>query len=233
MENNNSGFEFYHNYEERVMKLQHEVYNETKRIINEYLLRFMLENNRKATILDVGGAGLIAFDPKLAARVTILDLFTKPDKVILPENAEWVIGDILLDGVKGRKYDVIVLSSVIHHLSDMNNNILKNVRACFNNCMKLLDKNGCIYIFDGTCSPFLARLQDILYPFYTFLLLKIFKFIYVRILSLKEIDKCLEDEGFYSSYEFFKQPKWIGQIYWRVPMKLYPLEFSCIKAYRK
>jgi 2-polyprenyl-3-methyl-5-hydroxy-6-metoxy-1,4-benzoquinol methylase len=172
MTSNNSSFEFYYDYEERVMRLQHEMYNEIKRILNEYLLRFLVENNRKATILDAGGGGLIAFDPKLSAGVTILDLFPKPNKIILPENADWIIGNILCDKANGRKYDVLLLSSVIHHLADKNNNIIKNLKSCLNNCTKLLNKNGCIYIFDGTCSPFLARLQDVYYPVQTFFFIK-------------------------------------------------------------
>lgn len=233
MAKNNSSFEFYHDYEERVMKLQFEVYNEIKRIINDYLHTFVLKNNRKATVLEIGSGGLISFDHRLSAKITILELFPKPNKIILPENTEWIIGDILLDEDRGKKYDLILLSSVIHHLADKNNNIIKNLKLCFNNCMKLLDINGCLYIFDGTCPPLLTKLQDICYSLYTFLLLRIFKFTYVRILSLKEIYKCLQEGGFNPSYEFFKQPKYIGQMYWRVPLKFYPLRFSCVKAYLK
>lgn len=226
----NHGFEFYQNYIDKVMRLQGEVYSGIKRIINERLHVFSLENKRKALVLDVGSGGLIPYDHSLAEKITLMDLFPRSSDIILPKNAEWIVDDILLYRDKNTKYDIIILANMIHHLADKNNNIIQNMKICFNNCARLVDEKGLIYIFDGTCPAILTRLQDILYPFYSFIFLKILKFTYTRIPSLNEIIYCLHQERLSAKCEFFKQPKWIGQIYWKVPLKIYPMKYACIRA---
>ena len=231
-------FEFFTNYCEEIGNVQPELYDEIRRVIDIALQSFTSENDRKPVVLDVGAAGLLPYDTDLAERVVILDLFPKPKKISLRNNVEWIVGDILsqkvdevLLGRMGEEgYDIVVMSSLLHHLCDKNNNALKNLETCFRNVKKILAKDGTMYIFESTCSTLVAKLEDFFYPVYNQILTKVMKFTCVRMLSVKELMECLERTGFSASILNFKEPEYIAQMYWKVPIKYYPLKISAISA---
>lgn len=233
MKNRKIYFNFSNNYSNAVMNLQPEVYNEIRRIIDEVLKNFFSANKRKPLVLDIGAAGLLPYDTSLAEKITILDLFPKPNDVQLAENVQWCIGDVLSQDIditlSTRKFDIIVMASLLHHLCDKNNNILMHIDACFRNCRRLLRKEGSIYIFEGTCPATIAKLQDIVYHLYSFLA-KILGFAFVRILTFKEILRALSNAGFTAKIVLFTQPRHMAVLFWRVPAVLYPVRISAIYA---
>jgi hypothetical protein len=228
-------FEFYDNYAESARKLQPELYEEINNILNNEFVLFFNKFNRKPIILDIGSAGLLPYDLNLVEKCVLLDLFNKPDVLLLASNCEWIVGDILsenfplsLQGNGG--YDFIVMSSLLHHLCDKHNNIINNLDICFSNSNKLLSNTGKICIFESTCSNFLTKIEDVFYPLYSRILAIFFKFTFTRIVSQQEILISLKKAGLNIKIMQFKQPKYIAQMFWRIPTKFYPLKIDAIFA---
>lgn len=229
-------FEFYNNYSESAQKLQPELYIEIKRILNSEFRLFFNTYNRKPIILDIGSAGLLPYDLRLIEKVVLLDLFKKPDHLQLDSTCEWITGDIL--SVKllpiiqyNGTFDFIIMSSLLHHLCNEKNEIKKNLEACFSHSDLLLSNTGKICIFESTCSKFLAKSEDFFYPVYSKILKDILKFTFVRMVSTIEIIAALENVGLRTQIIPFIQPRYIAQMYWRIPTKFYPLQINAIFAY--
>lgn len=229
-------FEFYKNYAESAQKLQPELYDEINRILNSEFTLFFNTFNRKPIVLDIGSAGLLPYDLSLIEKCVLLDLFNKPDVLLMGSNCEWITGDILSEklpplfqDISG--YDFIIMSSLLHHLCNEKNDIINNLKICFSHSRLLLSENGKICIFESTCSVNLAKIEDFFYPVYSRILLKILKFTYVRMLSVDEIIMTLNDSGLKTECIPFKQPSYIAQMYWRIPIKFYPLKISAIFSY--
>jgi len=189
--------------------------------------------HRKPSIMDIGAAGVIAYDPSLCEKITIIDLFPKPSNINLPKNCIWLVGNVLSDNfnegeITHQKYDIILMSSILHHLCDYNNNILNNINKSFTNLSKVMSDNGILLIFESTCPNSIAKFEDLIYPITRQLLTKIFKFTFVRLLSLKEIELELTRADFTYEVLPFRQPKFIAQMYWRVPSCIYPLKINAI-----
>lgn len=230
-------FEFYDNYAESAKKIQPELYDEINRILNYELTLFYQTFNRKPTILDIGSAGLLPYDLRLVEKCVLLDLFKKPDTLRLDSNCEWIAGDILSKELPpalqtNDGYDFIILSSLLHHLCNENNEIIKNLDTCFYNSGLLLSDIGKICIFESTCPKFLTTIEDFCYPFYSRILIKILKLTLVRLVTIEEILLSLRKVGLNTKIVPFKQPRHIAQMYWRVPTKYYPLEINAVFAYR-
>lgn len=227
-------FRFNQNYIRALSELQPETYAEISEILNLALHKFIERYGRKAVVLDIGAAGLLPYDTELIEKVTVLDLFAQPVGMQLGGNVEWRVGNILsaniLQVLPVNYYDVIIMSSLLHHLCDRNNNILMHIDSCFRNCRRLLRERGTIYIFEGTCPAAIAKLQDIAYPLYSFFLAKILGFAFVRILTLKEILRSLSKAGFTAKIVLFTQPSHMAALFWRVPMVLYPVRMSVISV---
>jgi len=51
--------------------------------------------------------------------------------------------------------------------------------------------------------------------------------------SVDEIITALNDAGLQTKDIPFKQPRFIAQMYWRIPTKIYPLKIHAIFAYEK
>lgn len=224
---------FADNYEERVKTTQGELYEEIERILNLEIDSFILKTGFKPSLLDIGGAGLFLYDTDKLSRVTILDLFLRPDNIKMSPNSEWIKGNILDEKLVLGKYDIVIMSSLLHHLCNARNGINNNLRTCLRNVKKLLNESGRAYIFEGTCPVFFTILQDILYPVYSRILTGILKFTYVRMTSFNEIYQALKINGF-SIYEIdFKQPKYVALIFKKIPTKFTPLTVHAIVAYLK
>lgn len=230
-------FEFFEDYSSSIQKIQPELYQEIRRILNDEFKLFYNKNKRKPIILDIGSAGVLPYDTKLVENVIILDLFDKPKNIILKENCQWIVGDVLSNQVIQisqeieRKFDFIIMSSLLHHLCDENNNILKNLKLSFAHSKLLLSKSGKICIFESVCPKFLSKIEDLIYPIYSKILLKVLKFTYVRMVSVYEIIECLDHVKLKSEIIPFRQPRYIAQMYWKVPTSIYPLKIQAIFAY--
>jgi|GEM_PF-4843902 len=232
----NGSFEFFEDYSSAVQNLQPELYCEIKRILNNEFRLFYEINKRKPVVLDIGSAGVLPYDVNLTENIVILDLFNKPNILQLKENCEWITGDILSDQIvpillKKDKFDFIIMSSLLHHLCDDNNNIIKNLKIAFFHSRELLSKIGKICIFESTCSKPLTKMEDLVYPIYSRILLKVLKFTYVRMVSVNEITTSLHHSELQTEIIPFKQPRHIAQMYWRIPTAIYPLKIMAIFAY--
>jgi len=229
-------FEFFDNYSNSVKQLQPELYLEIEKILNSEFNSFYEINKRKPVVLDIGSAGILPYDVNFTEKIIILDLFNKPKSLKLSESAEWMTGNILSativsDLTKKYRFDFIIMSSLLHHLCDENNNIMKNLKICFYHSRSLLTQNGKICIFESTCSNWITKVEDFFYPVYTWILLKILNFTFVRIISVDEIVTTLKEAGFRVEFVPFTQPRHIAQMYWRIPTKIYPLKINAIFAY--
>src|SRR5262249_7945551 len=158
-------------------------------------------------VLDVGSAGVVSFDPQLCESTTILDLFPQPATLHLPERVYWRVGDILQsDSEEGNRYDIVLMSSVLHHLADAGNHVLRNVRVAFENVTHRLRPSGVLLVFESFCPGVLALMQDILYPLYSRLLVRLLKFTYVRMLAVREVLDALEAAALVPEEIPFRQP---------------------------
>jgi SAM-dependent methyltransferase len=231
MSTSTGSFQFFDDYEQKVYGLQPELYGEIRSILERELRLFADRTKRLPKVMDVGSAGLIPFDPELTESTTILDLFPKPPNVTLKPKVRWDVGDILEpsppdDG----NWDIVVMSSVLHHLADRQNHAVANVRRAFENISARLRPGGVLLIFESVCSPPLAIAQDLLYPVYSRVLVKLLRFTYVRMLSLTELARALLAAGLPHDELPFRQPPYIAQMRWRVPSKYYPLTVRCLKS---
>jgi cyclopropane fatty-acyl-phospholipid synthase-like methyltransferase len=120
------------------------------------------------------------------------------------------------------------MGSLLHHLCDENGNTY--IYNSFRNCSSLLAPDGKICIFESTCSNFVAHLEDALWKYYNYFIVHLFKFTHVRMLSNVEICSALNAAGLTCEKITFQQPKYIAQMYWKVPKFLVPLKISAIFA---
>jgi len=226
-------FEFFSDYEKTVYQLQPDLYAEIKQISDAELRASAQQLGRPPKVLDVGSAGLIPYDAQLAESVTILDLFPQPSGLQLKPKVSWQVGDILkLEPGDESAHDVIVMSSLLHHLADKHNNATANVRRAFQNAAKRLRPGGKLLVFESVCPGSLALLQDLLYPVTSRILTGVLKFTYVRMLSRAELLGALASSGLRHEEVAFRQPPYIAQMRWRVPSKYYPLSVGCFRATR-
>ena len=228
-------FEFYDNYAESAQKLQPELYEEINKILNDEFIHFLNTFNRKPIILDIGSAGLLPYDLNLTEKCVLFDLFNKPEGLQLDSKCEWITGDILSDKLPSQilkigKFDFIIMSSLLHHLCNENNEIIKNLETCFYHSGLLLSDTGKICIFESTCPKVLTIIEDFCYPIYSRLLTKILKLTFVRMVTMDEVSLLLKKVGLKTEIIPFKQPRYIAQMYWRVPTKFYPLKINAIFA---
>lgn len=231
-----SSFEFYSDYVTKKKALQPDYYKEVERILNEQIKTFYIEHKRKPVILDVGSAGVIPYSPDLVENAIILDLFLKPDKLELPDNIFWVVGNVLCNSTLSKiisrwQVDIIVASSLLHHLCDSHNNEIINLHK-FMSKIKFF-KDADIYIFESVCPPFLAKLQDCLWPIQSYILNKIIGFTNVRMISYKELTDAAVQNGLKFKEINFIQPKYIAQFFIKVPLKFYPLRITAFKLNHK
>ena len=229
-------FEFFEDYSTSVRNLQPEYYSEIKRILDAEFQVFYEKNGKKPVVLDIGAAGVLPYDITLTEKIIILDLFEKPKNIQLNSCCEWVTGDILSDQIvstllKKSKFDFIIMSSLLHHLCDEKNNLMANLIIGFSHCQLLLAKQGKICVFESTCSKKLTKLEDFCYPFYSWILLNLFKFTHVRMVSVEEIISSLSYLGLQTEQISITQPRYIAQMYWRIPAHFLPLRISAIFAY--
>ncbi len=226
-------FGFFDDYARKVYDLQPELYGEIRRLVDGKLRAFAREFGRKPVVLDVGGAGLIPFDASLVDRLDILDLFPMPPHVRLPEHCTWSVGDVLsapsMATLRGG-YDFVLMFSLLHHLCGARNGIRQNIATCFKNARSVLQPEGSLLIVESTCSQAIAGLEDVLYPLYSVVLKRVLGFTYVRMVSNAEISDALRRAGLASKQEEFRQPKYIAQMFWKVPLWLYPLRISFFSA---
>jgi hypothetical protein len=231
MGSESGSFEFYADYEKTVYELQPEMYREVQRITESELREIAKSFGRLPRVLDVGAAGLIPYDVTLAESVTILDLFPKPPSMKLKDRVLWEAGNILEHrSVDDERYEVVVMSSVLHHLADKHNNARANVALAFKNVAKRLKPGGALFIFESTCHGALSVLQDLLYPVTSRVLVSVMNFTRVRMLSRLEVMGALDGSGLVHTEVQFRQPPYIAQVRWRVPSKYYPLSISCFKG---
>src|SRR4051812_46016004 len=153
MSTSTGSFQFFDDYEQKVYALQPELYQEIRSILENELRLFADRMERLPKVMDVGSAGLIPFDPELTESTTILDLFPKPANVVLKRKVHWNVGDILEpSSSENGKWDIVIMSSVLHHLADKRNHAVSNVRRAFENIAARLRPGGVLLIFESVCS---------------------------------------------------------------------------------
>jgi len=207
-----------------------EYYHEVNTIIDRHLNDFVEKTGRRPNVIDIGGAGVLPFDITIPNKICILDIFRKPEHLILPGNAEWIVHNILSEDMLDKiKYDVVILSGVLHHLADKHNNIKQNLKICLENIRKFLAQDGCCLIFESIVPQYFGELQDLLYPLYSRILTKVLKFPYARLLSLKEITAALNAMNFQYRMLDFKQINHHYFAGYKVSSKIYPISYVCIK----
>lgn len=207
-----------------------EYYQEVNRIINRHLNEFVEEFGRKPNLADIGGAGVLSFDVTIPNKICIMDIFPKPEQLILPGNVEWVTQNILDESMPHKeKYDIVIMSGVLHHLADKDNNIRRNLTICLKNMKKILAAEGYCLIFESICPPYLDTMQDLLYPLYSRILTIAFKFPYARLLSLKEVTDALKAMDFHYKMLDFKQLKQHYFAGCKVSSKIYPISYICVE----
>ena len=231
-----SSFEFYTDYVTKEKALQPEYYNEVQRIIDEHLNDFFKKYSRKPVILDIGSAGMTPYSTELTEKVIIVELFDKPSNVHLPKNVSWQVSNFLDETTantleKSLQIDLVIASGLLHHLCDNKNNAISNLNRFFTNLKVFKDAN--VFIFEGICPHFLAKLQDFIYPVQSFILRKVLRFTNVRIFSMKEILKAISSNNLEYEIIKFKQPKYIAQIFIKVPLFLYPIKIVAIQLSHK
>lgn len=223
MERKNASFEFFNDYSETVESLQPEFYAEMSKIIDNY-------GNSDSSVLDIGGAGHFPYSVEKFRSVSVLDLFEKPKNQQLPSNTQWEKGDILDHSTLPKKqFDLVICGSLLHHLCGPKNGAQENIQNCFKNIRRVLAPEGKLLIFESTCHPFLAKLQDLLYPITSRFLIAI-GFTYVRMFSKNEILRAAQQSEIDLHEIAFQQPKFIAQWKFRVPLKLYPLRISSFEG---
>lgn len=207
-----------------------EYYQEVNRIIDRHLNDFMEKSRRKPNLADIGGAGVLSFDVTIPNKICIMDIFPKPDQLVLPDNVEWITQNILDENMPHKeKYDIVIMSGVLHHLADKHNNIGRNVAICLKNVKGFLASGGCCLIFESICPPHFDKIQDLLYPIYSRILTKALKFPYARLLSLREITHTLKAMGSHYRMLDFKQMKQHYFAGYKVSSKIYPISYVCVK----
>jgi SAM-dependent methyltransferase len=226
-----ASFEFYNDYEKTAYALQPELYGEIASVLNSEFRQFSEASGRLPRVLDVGAAGIIPYDPALTEATTILDLFEKPAALELKEGVGWRVGNILdVDPAEDGAWDVIVFSSVLHHLADKHNNAFANVCRAATCSARRLRPGGRVVVVESCCSRAVASLQDVLYPLYSRFLVHAVRFTYVRMLSLEEVTKAFAAADLATEEVAFTQPEYIAQVRWRIRSKYYPLTVRCLRA---
>lgn len=224
-------FEFYNDYEKTAYALQPELYQEIASVLNAEFGRFSEGTGRLPRVLDVGAAGVIPYDPALTESTTILDLFEKPPDLELKKGVDWRVGNILeVDPAEDGAWDVVVFSSVLHHLADKRNNAFANVCKAAKCAARRLGSGGSVIVVESCCAPTVASLQDVLYPLYSRFLVHAVGFTYVRMLSLEEVTRAFGAAGLATEEVAFTQPEYIAQVRWRIRSKYYPLTVRCLRA---
>lgn len=223
-------FESMDDFVNKVKVITPEYYQEVNRIINQHLKEFVKGFGRKPNLADIGGAGVLPFDIAIPNKICIMDVFQKPAQLILPENVEWVTQNILDENMPHKgKYDIVIMSGVLHHLADKHNNIRRNLTRCLKNVKGLLAAGGYCLIFESICPPHFDKLQDLLYPVYSRILTKALKFPYARLLSLKEVTNALKVMDFHYRMLDFKQIKQHYFAGYKVSSKIYPISYICVE----
>ena len=223
-------FESMNDFVNKVKVITPEYYQEVNRVIDRHLNDFIEKFGRKPNLADIGGAGVLSFDPTIPNKICIMDIFQKPDQLILPDNVGWVTQNILDENMPHKeKYDIVILSGVLHHLADKHNNIRRNVAICLKNVKSLLASEGCCLIFESICPPYFDTMQDMLYPVYSRILTRALKFPYARLLSLKEITDALKAMNFHYRMLNFRQLKHHYFAGYKVSSKIYPISYVCVE----
>lgn len=223
-------FESMNGFVNKAKAITPEYYQEVNIIIDRHLNDFVEKSGRKPNLADIGGAGVLPFDITIPNKICIMDIFPKPDHLILPDNVKWITQNILSENMPNKeKYDIVILSGVLHHLADKNNNIRQNLPICLKNIKKFLAPGGCCLIFESICPPYFDKIQDLLYPIYSRILTKALKFPYARLLSLKEITEALKAMNFQYRMLDFKQLKQHYFAGYKVSSKIYPISYICVE----
>ena len=214
----------------KVEAITPEYYQEVNRIIDNRLNDFLEKFGRKPSLLDIGGAGVLPFDFLVPDKICIMDIFQKPDHMILPDNVEWVVQNILSEDIQYKaKYDVVILSGVLHHLADKHNNIIRHLKMCLRNATNLWAEGGCCLIFESICPQHFNKIQDAMYPLYSIILTKLLKYPYARLLTLREITTALNAMKLNYSMIDFKKIKQHYLVGYKVSSKICPVNYVCIQ----
>ena len=218
----------------KVKEITPEYYQEVNRIVDKCLYDFLVNFGRKPSLLDIGGAGVLPFDFQIPDKICIMDIFQKPDQMMLPDNVEWVVQNILSEDIPYKeKYDFVILSGVLHHLADKHNNIIPHLKMCLGNATKLLTGGGCCLIFESICPPHFNKIQDALYPLYSIILTKVLQFPYARFLTLREITTALNAMKLNYSMIDFKKIKQHYLVGYQVSSKICAvINYVCFQIMR-
>jgi ubiquinone/menaquinone biosynthesis C-methylase UbiE len=106
-------FDEYSNYAEYVMENQGDVYRNTKKLLDKFLVGVK-------SVLDVGNGGVINYTFENLERLDCLDISISEStktKYGHQENVQFIMGDALHLPFDNDQYDVAILQYVLHHLT--------------------------------------------------------------------------------------------------------------------
>jgi SAM-dependent methyltransferase len=117
-------------------------------------------------VLDIGNGGVFDYDTSLADEIVAVDLFLDDlPASTFPANVTPVRGSALDLNLGSRRFDTVVIVSVLHHLvgpraSDMK----ENVRTALAEARAGLDAGGKLVIMESCVPSWFARIERALFP---------------------------------------------------------------------
>lgn len=184
-------------------------YSEDNRISVDYLERIKKASSSyiKGHVLDIGNGGVVCFDYKKAAKITLadiaFDLLKNPKAIknkkltpITDFKLKCVQANVMDLSFSNKTFDTVLLFNVAHHLSVPSlKDSINNIERAFKEINRVLKKEG-LFLLADNCPPFYIKmLFDPLFEFAYWFLMK-FKIPLPYFPSLGQVKLLLNKSGF-------------------------------------
>jgi ubiquinone/menaquinone biosynthesis C-methylase UbiE len=158
-------FDKYSNYAGYVMENQGDVYQNTKKLIDKFLVDAKF-------VLDVGNGGVINYAFKNLERLDCLDISISDStktKYRFQENVQFIMGDALHLPFDDDQYDVAILQYVLHHLAVAEGGgtpllqTKNNVKTCISELLRVVKPGGKVLIIEPVLPNWMYKLEERLF----------------------------------------------------------------------